>query len=78
MEKAVEKEVASKKYATLTPEQREALKKRATELLKDEEFRQATELLKNTAPVKFDKAKFAGEFSWLAALAVAVSAIALL
>lgn len=78
MEKAVDKEVAREKYASITPEQREELKQRASELLKDSEFLRATELLKDTAPVKYDKAKFAGEMSWLAALAVAISAIALL
>jgi hypothetical protein len=78
VEKAVDKEIAREKYASITPEQREELKQRASELLKDSEFLRATELLKDTAPVKYDKAKFAGEMSWLAALAVAISAIALL
>ena len=78
MEKTLDREVAGVRYASLTPEQREELRKRASELVREAEFLQATEILKNSAPAKFDKSKFAGEISWLAALAVAVSAIPLL
>jgi len=76
MEKALKTEVSNEKYASLSPEQREELRKRASELVKDQEFLQAAEILKQSSSVEFDKGKFAGEISWLAALAVAIASVA--
>ena len=76
MEKAMEEEIISEIYASMSPEKREELKKRASELVKDKDFLKAAELIKHSSSVEMDETKFAGELGWLAALSVAICSVA--
>ena len=78
MEKALESEIQKEMYATLSSKHREELRKRASELTKDEDFIKAAELLKHSSSIERDEAKFASELGWLAALSVAIVAAAVL
>ena len=78
MDKALESEIINEMYASMSPERREELRLRATELAKDKDFIKAAELLKNSSSIEMDEAKFAGELGWLAALSVAIAAVAML
>lgn len=75
MDKALESELLKEKYASMTPEQREEIKKIAFELTKDEEFIKAAELLKRSSSLHMDAAKLAGGLGWLAAVSLAIAAM---
>ena len=78
MDKALEAEILKDMYAAMSPERREELRIRATELAKDENFIKAAGILKHSSSIEMDEAKFAGELGWLAALSVAITAVAML
>ena len=65
--------------ASLSPEQRAELEKLAAELVKNEDFREAAELLKKNKSLEpaLDDAKFSGELGWLTALASVIAIIAI-
>ena len=77
MDKALESEILKEMYASMSPEHREELRIRASELAKDKDFIKAAELLKHSSSIEMDEAKFTGELGWLAALAVAIAAVAM-
>lgn len=75
MDKALEAEILKDRYASMTPERREEIRIRASELTKDKDFIMAAELLKHSSSIQMDEAKFAGGLGWMAALAVAIATI---
>ena len=78
MDKALENEIINEMYASMSPEKREDLRIRASELVKDKDFLKAAELIKHSSSVEMDETRFAGELGWLAALSVAICSVAAL
>ena len=65
--------------ASLSPQQRAEIEKRAGELAKNKDFRQAAEILqKSHSVVDLEDTKFVSELGWLTALSVAIAAVAVL
>jgi hypothetical protein len=62
--------------ASLSPEQRAEIEKRAGELAKNKDFRQAAEILEKSQSL--DNAKFIGALGWLPAVSVAIAVIAVI
>jgi hypothetical protein len=78
MDKALENEIINEMYASMSPEKREELRIRASELVKNKDFLQAAELIRHSTSIEMDESKFAGELGWLAALSVAICSVAVL
>jgi hypothetical protein len=76
MDKALEAEILKEMYASMSPERREEIRIRASELTKDKDFIKAADILKNSSSIQMDESKFASGLGWLAALSVAIAAAA--
>jgi hypothetical protein len=78
MDKALENEIINEMYASMSPEKREELRIRASELVKNKDFLEAANLIKHSSSIEMDESKFTGELGWLAALSVAICSVAVL
>lgn len=74
MNTTLQSEKLNEVLATLPPDRRAEIEKRAGELAMDKNFRQAAELLENSQ--ELEDVKFVGELGWLSALSVAIAVIA--
>lgn len=61
-------------FASLSSEQRAEIEKRADELAKNKDFRQAAGMLEKSQSL--EDVKFVNELGWLSALSVAIAALA--
>ncbi len=76
MHKTLESEIINEVFASMSPEKRAEIEKRAGELAKDKDFRQAAKILEKSESLSLDETKFVGELGWLAALSVAIASVA--
>ena len=76
MHKSLESEIISEVFASMSPEKRAEIEKRAGELAKNKDFVQAAKILEKSDSLSLDETKFAGELGWLAALSVAIASVA--
>jgi hypothetical protein len=76
MNKILESEIINEVFASISPERRAEIEKRAGELAKSKDFRQAAEILEKSESLSLDETKFVGELGWLAALSVAIASLA--
>jgi hypothetical protein len=76
MNKILESEIINEVFASMSPERRAEIEKRAGELAKNKDFRQAAEILEKSESLSLDEAKFTGELGWLAALSMAIASVA--
>ncbi|MGB8408373.1 MAG: hypothetical protein WCE58_00495 [Gallionella sp.] len=76
MNKTLESEIINEVFASMSPERRAAIEKRAGELAESKDFRQAAKILEKSDSLSLDETKFAGELGWLAALSVAIASVA--
>jgi hypothetical protein len=66
-------------FASLSSEQRAEIQKRADELAKNKDFRQAAEMLEKSQSLgDVEDVKFVSELGWLSALSVAIAALAVI
>lgn len=76
MNKTLESEIINEVFASMSPERRAEIEKRAGELAQDKDFRQAAEILEKSESLSLDETKFVGELGWLAALSLAIASVA--